>query len=144
MAMARMEDIGGARVVVSDIRDIERLWAHVKRRSWDITRVRDYIVEPAPSGYRAVHLVVRKQNRKLEIQLRTRTMHDWADTVEGMGRRLGMELKSGEGPRNILDLLSAIADINHAVSLGLDPPPEAQAEYDRLLSELQAKGSANG
>jgi len=43
---------------------------------------RDYISDPRRSGYRGVHVIVGYDGRQIEVQLRTRVMHDWAIAVE--------------------------------------------------------------
>jgi ppGpp synthetase/RelA/SpoT-type nucleotidyltranferase len=40
-------------------------------RSWTINRERDYIAEPKSSGYRALHLIVKRGGYPIEVQLRT-------------------------------------------------------------------------
>lgn len=73
-------------------------------------RVDDYVSRPRLSGYRAVHVVVRYDERCIEIQLRTRSMHEWAVAVERLGGRLGEDLKSGRGPQSVLAWLEAISE----------------------------------
>ena len=71
--------------------------------------VSDYISSPRASGYRAVHLVVTYDGRCVEIQLRTRLMHEWAVAVERFGGRMNEDLKSGRGPRKVIVWLEAVA-----------------------------------
>lgn len=48
------------------------------------------------------------QARAIEVQLRT--MHEWAIAAERWGGRLHQDLKSGEGPPQVLELFSAISE----------------------------------
>lgn len=73
-------------------------------------RVADYIEAPRASGYRGVHVIVAYDDRPIEVQLRTRVMHDWAITVERLSGRLAEDLKSGRGPQPVLDWLEAISE----------------------------------
>ncbi len=57
--------------------------------------------EPAGSGYRAVHVIVIRDGRMIEIQLRDPQEHEWALAVERTGARLGIGLKEGEGPDDL-------------------------------------------
>lgn len=108
MALSRMQDIGGCRAIVNvdQLRRVERRL--VKNRPPD--RVDDYVARPRNSGYRAVHVIVRYDERCVEIQLRTRSMHEWAVAVERLGGRLGEDLKSGRSPQSVLDWLEAISE----------------------------------
>ena len=76
--LSRMRDIGGCRVVVSshDPSDLYRLVNHA-RITWkdSLEKVIDYVEEPRQSGYRAIHLIVNRKGRPIEVQLRTDTMH---------------------------------------------------------------------
>lgn len=142
--MARMQDVGGARVVLADLDEIALLRSHIGKRQWDVVRETDYILDPAQSGYRGVHLIVRKNSRLVEIQLRTKTMHDWADTVERLGRNHGIEFKSGQGPQNILDFLSVVADMNNASEMEHEVSPETLKKYHQLIQELGIEGGRDG
>lgn len=109
MALSRMQDIGGCRAIVDTVDQLRRIERRlVKNRPPD--SVDDYVSKPRPSGYRAVHVVVRYDERRVEIQLRTRSMHEWAVAVERLGGRLGEDLKSGRGPQPVLDWLEAISE----------------------------------
>jgi putative GTP pyrophosphokinase len=108
MMLARMQDIGGLRSVVSNMQSVRKLQAtyeDVGRLEHRLISVDDYIVEPKTDGYRSVHLVFNYQNEnaaaynglRLELQLRTALQHAWATAVETMGTFLGQELKLREG-----------------------------------------------
>lgn len=110
MQLASMQDIAGCRAVLMSIDEVRGVQRRLARR-WTPLRTYDYVDEPRPSGYRAVHVVVGYDDRAVEVQLRTQVMHAWAITVERLGGRLGEDLKSGRGPRAVLDLLEAVAEL---------------------------------
>ncbi|MGN1163484.1 MAG: GTP pyrophosphokinase family protein [Candidatus Ornithospirochaeta sp.] len=80
-------DIAGVRVVCPFEKDIYMLRSSILSHD-DITLIeeRDYIKNPKPSGYRSLHLIVevpiflREEKRlmKVEVQLRTMAMDQWA------------------------------------------------------------------
>ena len=82
-----LNDIAGIRVVCSFEEDVYTL-ADALLRQDDITliRIKDYIKEPKPNGYRSLHFIVsvpiflndEKRIMKVEIQLRTIAMDCWA------------------------------------------------------------------
>jgi ppGpp synthetase/RelA/SpoT-type nucleotidyltranferase len=110
MQLASMQDIGGCRAVLGSIDEVRRVQGRLSERRPPL-RVSDYIDQPRASGYRGVHVVVDYDDRPVEVQLRTQAMHEWAITVERVGGRLGEDLKSGFGPREVLDLLEAISEV---------------------------------
>lgn len=109
MALSTMQDIGGCRAILANIKELRRVEKRVAKRRPPV-RLDDYASNPRESGYRAVHIVVRYDDRCVEIQLRTRLMHDWAVAVERLGAQLDEDLKSGSGPRALLVWLEAIAE----------------------------------
>lgn len=83
----RITDIAGIRVVCSYVQDIYDLYALIRKSEcFEILRVRDYIRNPKPNGYRSLHLVVvvpvhlSEGTLKLpvEVQLRSIAMDLWA------------------------------------------------------------------
>jgi len=108
LALATMQDIGGCRAVLDSIDEIRRVQRRVSKHRPPI-RVSDYVSEPRSSGYRGVHLIVMYDQCSIEVQLRTKVMHEWAITVERLSERLGSDLKSGSGPGPALDLLETIS-----------------------------------
>jgi putative GTP pyrophosphokinase len=109
LALSKMQDIGGCRAVVGSIAEIRRIQKRFDHKRPPLS-VSDYIETPRDSGYRALHLVVEYDGFRIEVQIRTAVMHEWAVTVEGLGGQLGEDLKSGRGPAEILDLLEAASE----------------------------------
>lgn len=107
MQLARMQDIGGLRAVLSSLARVRRLEKDYRRTLFEheLTNSKDYISEPKEDGYRSVHLIYRYKNNRasaynglsLELQIRTRRQHAWATAVETMGTFLGQALKAGQG-----------------------------------------------
>ncbi len=138
--LARMQDIGGARVVFDTLDDLRAYEAHLDSY-WEKTRTLkrsyDYIASPRDTGYRAVHKVVTRHNRDIEVQLRTRSMHDWANTVERLGRQVGVEFKTGAGDSSVLEYFAVIADINWTYELGEEPDAALHLRRDEALKLLR-------
>ncbi|HYP23992.1 MAG TPA: RelA/SpoT domain-containing protein [Actinomycetota bacterium] len=109
MKLANMHDIAGCRAVLQTVDEVRRVERRLSRNRPPV-RVYDYIEGPRESGYRGVHVIVLYDNRKIEVQLRTRVMHDWAIAVERLGGRLQTDLKSGRGPAPLLAWLSAVSE----------------------------------
>ncbi len=109
MKLARMQDIGGLRAVVSSMSKLRKLEAAYRNASFkhELVSSKDYVESPKQDGYRSVHLIYRYSNLRapeydglaLELQLRTKLQHAWATAVETMGTFLGQALKSGRGEK---------------------------------------------
>ena len=82
-----INDVAGIRVICSFTSDIYRIAKLISEQS-DVTvlKVKDYIKNPKPNGYRSYHMIVEvpvffannKMNIKVEVQLRTIAMDFWA------------------------------------------------------------------
>lgn len=85
--MENLNDVAGVRVICAFIDDIYNV-AQMLSSQDDVTvlAVKDYIKNPKPNGYRSYHMIVqipvffsnKKQNIKVEVQLRTIAMDFWA------------------------------------------------------------------
>ncbi|PJE14118.1 RelA/SpoT domain-containing protein [Mycobacterium sp.] len=122
-SLARLEDIGGVRAILNDGAELDRVRRRIER-NWgsSIRRRRDYILEPKEIGYRAVHLVVVRDGRAIEIQLRTRGQQQWADAAEAADARHGLRgvnLKDSEAPEEMLEYFSAAGEVIHRREYGL-------------------------
>jgi hypothetical protein len=102
MQLWTMGDIGGCRAVLPSRRHVDGVLRRIRKSKGKVQgRVRDYRDEPAESGYRAVHVIVLRDGRLIEIQLRDPREHEWALAVERTGNRLNIGLKEGEGPSDL-------------------------------------------
>ena len=102
--LARLEDIGGCRAVLPTAAAVEAVKARLESRWGDnIKRRREYLASPNAAGYRAHHFVVQRKDRRIEVQLRTVGQQAWANAVEAMDSRRGLNLKDGTGPESLLE-----------------------------------------
>jgi Region found in RelA / SpoT proteins len=118
MKLSRMQDIGGLRAVVSNLKDVYALEKEYRSSRFQhelvTNQCKDYIASPKTSGYRSIHLIYRYKNARapeydgllLELQLRTKLQHAWATAVETMGTFLNHPLKASEGPEEWLNFFS--------------------------------------
>lgn len=161
MKLSRMQDIGGLRAVVSNLRKVEELRKNYKnsRFKHELVGEKDYIESPKDTGYRGIHLIYRYKNERvkkfdglhIELQIRTKLQHTWATSVETMGTFLDHALKSSEGPEAWLKFFSLTGSA-FALYEGCNPVPGYEnlseietykgviAEADRLdvIAKLKA------
>lgn len=106
--LTRMQDIGGCRAIVKDIKELKALEALLlKSRSvHKIIDTSDYLT-PKKSGYSGIHLIYscfdqaeknhNWKKTKVEIQLRTELQHAWATSLEVIDTLEQIELKTSLG-----------------------------------------------
>ena len=103
--ITRMQDIGGCRAIVADIKQLKELHEKLKnsRSMHQIIRTNDYL-KPKSSGYSAIHLVYscflgseedsEWKKTKIEVQLRTELQHAWATSLEIIDTLEDIKLKT--------------------------------------------------
>jgi len=137
MNLTQMADIGGCRALLADQHKVYAVAARL-RRNWEVARTRDYAAEPKDSGYRAVHLIVRRKGRLIEVQLRTPLQDAWANQVEEDSRRVGRNFKGGEGQREVHNYYAVVSELLALRELGEEPDNELR---QRLLAAYKAAQS---
>ncbi|MDY6213584.1 MAG: RelA/SpoT domain-containing protein [Schaalia hyovaginalis] len=130
--LSRMGDIGGCRIVLTDddLDDLARIHHWIRYR-WgeQITRESDYVEYPRSSGYRAIHLVVRRDERLIEVQLRTQRMHAWAQLIEALSQSLGTNYKQDADESAVHDFGRSLSKIHQSMDGRYALTPEDKAEF---------------
>lgn len=128
--LSRLQDIGGCRIVFRTPEDLARVRRHLEKTWGDnIIRTTDHVTQPNHAGYRAIHIVVERDGRHIEVQLRTRGQQQWADAVEAADSRHTLTLKDGTGPPEMMEYFIAASDMIHASEYG---EPITPAMSDRF------------
>ncbi|MFY9244936.1 MAG: bifunctional (p)ppGpp synthetase/guanosine-3',5'-bis(diphosphate) 3'-pyrophosphohydrolase [Roseicyclus sp.] len=82
LAFSRLSDIYGFRVLTATEDDCYRVLGAIHQR-WRAVpgRFKDYISQPKSNGYRSIHTTVSgRDGKRVEVQIRTRQMHDVAES----------------------------------------------------------------
>ncbi|MCS6266676.1 MAG: hypothetical protein H2174_03825 [Vampirovibrio sp.] len=94
MQLSQMQDIGGLRVILPSIGDVEIYTKNLLARSKKIKikGMKNYIASPKEDGYRGIHYILELENNAtdvvpfptllVELQVRTQVQHIWATGVE--------------------------------------------------------------
>ncbi len=107
-------DVAGVRVICSYKNDVKRLMGLLRRQDdLEIVRVKNYIENPKPNGYRSLHVIVRcpvyfmdsKEMVPVEVQIRTIAMDYWASLEHDLRYKAVADLKK----LDIADELKACA-----------------------------------
>ena len=147
MKLSSMRDVGGCRAVFESQKEVarvqQRFMDNSAERNGSDDGLRDYVLEPRPSGYRAVHVLTSYGGRRIEVQLRTRMQHDWARLVEDITVRTGIDYKSGDGSQDVhrwLRLLSTAVSFEEAgVSWSRGFEQDYAVTWVRAWSQLEAE-----
>ena len=133
MSLSRMHDVGGCRAVLPSQAAVDQALLRLRaQRRWDLlTRTWDYVAEPKREGYRAKHVVARKDGLLIEIQLRTEVQHTWAELVERLDRSLGTRLKVGQADASVRAVLARGSEIMAAFERG-------EIKRDATMAALRA------
>jgi putative GTP pyrophosphokinase len=129
--LGSIQDIAGCRLTVSDCQTQAAAVAALMSRFPDAA-VKDRRVDPS-HGYRAVHLIVRHEGFRIEIQVRTVLQHTWALMSEMLADDFGNDVKYGGGPSEVRQIVQELS--------------ESIAEEEALefeLSQLEARIAAEG
>lgn len=147
MKLSRMQDLGGCRAVVSDVKRVDALLDFYREKTQmkhKLVREDFYIWEPKKSGYRGVHLVYAYHSDKkstyndlkIEIQLRSQLQHAWATAVETVGTFTQQALKSSMGEENWLRFFSLMSSAL-ALREGTPIVPDTPSDPEDLIEELR-------
>ena len=115
-----LNDIAGVRVICSfldDVYDIAE--ALLKQDDIKIIRIKDYIKNPKPNGYRSLHLIIEtpiflqheKHMVKVEIQLRTIAQDFWASLEHQMRYKKNFEFTE-EMAKELLECATMSASLD--------------------------------
>lgn len=115
----QIQDLGGCRVILPSINDANTLIECFRDSSkHKLHNQRPYIDQPKQGGYRSHHMIYKFQgngddavfnDRRIEIQIRTRLQHTWATAVEAVGTFRRENMKGGEGDADWLRLFELMS-----------------------------------
>lgn len=169
MAMSRMHDIAGCRLIFENIDELSDFRTRVlkTRAKHELLSGEDkynYIARPKSSGYRGVHDVYKYvadratgaewDGLRIEIQYRTKVQHAWATAVEISDIVHSSRVKFSQGAENIEEFFTLCSELlARRWEARTGPLPDASethllsriAEIDqehRLLQSLTSASSA--
>ena len=150
LRLNQLQDLGGCRVILPTIADVDALVSAVRSgMRHDLRGQDDYISSPKSDGYRSHHLKLSFRGRqatkiydgrRVELQVRTRLQHSWATAVEAVGLFRGEDLKAHVGSEDWLRLFLLLSG-ELAEAEGRLAPPNVPDRPLRIaeIRELQGK-----
>jgi ppGpp synthetase/RelA/SpoT-type nucleotidyltranferase len=150
--LSQLQDIGGSRIIVQHNHDIDKLIKYLNeqistRKHLKITRTTDYREKGRDdTGYRAVHLLIERDNLSLELQIRSRVQHYWSESIERTSVIYGHYLKEGDGDPIIIEYFKALSNAFYEIESGrkINPGEKLTLEQKRINSEELIRSSKFG
>jgi len=121
MNLSQMQDIGGCRVVLSNVFLAKKLYndyylkGELKHKK---VGEKDYIKNPKKDGYRSIHLIYKYNSDKgkkeyngllIEVQIRSKLQHIWATAIETVDFFTRQAIKSNEGQKEWVDFFRLVS-----------------------------------
>jgi ppGpp synthetase/RelA/SpoT-type nucleotidyltranferase len=107
--LTQIQDIAGCRIIVADIAEQESVIQSLTGLFQQITVI-DRREKPS-HGYRAVHVVVNRGGKLIEIQVRTSLQHVWAELSEKYSDVIDRSIKYGGGDAVIQQILQVTSKL---------------------------------
>ena len=141
--VSHLDDVAGIRVICSFLDDIYAV-ANMLVNQDDVTVIviKDYIKHPKENGYRSYHLIIeipvylsdRKENVRVEVQIRTIAMDFWAS----LDHQLKYKKNIGDAAREIGDELRQCAEVIAETDQWLQEIRKSIEARERMHSQTMA------
>lgn len=141
--LTQLQDVGGCRIIVDKDTDVDQLHAFIENRvnaqsNLKIDRITDYREKGRDiTGYRALHILLYRSGYKLELQIRSRIQHYWAESIERTSVIYGYHLKEGEGDPAVIGYFQRLSDAFYEIESGRQPSPQVTLEIDQLKTSSE-------
>lgn len=139
--LTQLQDIGGCRVIVDDNRRVDLLREFLKEQidktpALNLARETDYRFRGRDdTGYRALHLLIECEGKMVELQVRSKIQHYWAESIERTSVVYGHHLKEKEGAPVVIDYFKKLSDMFYEIEAGRQPATEDKMRLDDLRDE---------
>ncbi len=119
-------DVAGVRVICSYKNDVKSLMGLLRRQDdLEIVRIKNYIENPKPNGYRSLHAIVRipvyfmdsKEMVPVEVQIRTIAMDYWASLEHDLKYKAIAETKGLDVAAELLQCAKTIEEIEERMQV---------------------------
>ncbi|NDU86471.1 MAG: RelA/SpoT domain-containing protein [Ferrovum sp.] len=136
--LTQLQDIGGCRIIVEKNADVDRSLKFLQEQiaaqnSISVDRITDYRERGKDiTGYRAVHVLMTRHGHKLELQIRSRIQHYWAESIERTSVIYGYHLKEQEGDAAVIGYFKTLSDVFYEIEAGREPSAQQKIEVDKL------------
>ncbi|MHB1643822.1 MAG: RelA/SpoT domain-containing protein [Acidithiobacillus sp.] len=141
--LSQLQDIGGCRIIVERNNDVDKLLEYLREKStnqsiFSVDRIVDYRDRGRDdTGYRALHIILKRDGFYLELQIRSRIQHYWAESIERTSVIYGHHLKEKEGAPEVIGYFKKLSDVFCELESGRDPSPASKLAIDSLRKSCE-------
>lgn len=141
--LTQLQDIGGLRVIVDQNDDVDKLVSYIKSKleeqtSLKVKRVVDYRDKGRDdSGYRATHIILERDGVNLELQIRSRIQHYWAELIERTSVIYGHVIKELAGDPIVIKYFKKLSDLFYLIETGQKPDSNQKIDIERSRMEAE-------
>lgn len=141
--LTQLQDIGGCRIIVDRNSNVDDLVKFIQRKVEDdssisISRITDYREKGRDlTGYRSVHIILARDQKALELQVRSRIQHYWSESIERTSVIYGRHLKEQEGDPAVIRYFKILSDVFYEIEAGREPGSQSKIELDKLRDQAQ-------
>lgn len=135
--LTQLQDIGGCRIIVDSNDNVNKLLDFIKdkakqEKKFSIEKVTDYRDQGRDvTGYRALHVILNRDNCSIELQIRSRIQHFWAESIERTSVIYGHHLKEQEGDAIVINYFKLLSDNFFKLELGRQPTAAQKIELEQ-------------
>ena len=136
--LSQLQDIGGFRIIVHRNADVDSLIQFIKERTsgtedYSIEKITDYREKGRDdTGYRAVHIIIKRNDYFLELQIRSRIQHYWAEGIERTSVIYGYHLKEKEGAPEVISYFKELSNAFYEIESGRQPDSNHKIMIEKL------------
>lgn len=141
--LTQLQDIGGLRIIVDQNSDVDKLIKYItsklkSQKSLQIKRIVDYRERGRDdSGYRATHIILERDGVFLELQIRSRIQHYWAELIERTSVIYGHVIKELDGDSAVIDYFKKLSDLFYLIETGQKPDVNQKIDVERKRQEAE-------
>ncbi|MEW5838832.1 MAG: RelA/SpoT domain-containing protein [Pseudomonadota bacterium] len=141
--LTQLQDIGGCRIIVPKNKDVDQIFNFLNEKSkseigFKIEKITDYREKGRDdTGYRSLHIIMERSNLKLELQIRSRIQHYWAESIERTSVIYGHHLKEKEGEPEVINYFKCLSDVFYEIEAGREPTSTQKIQIDALRQSCE-------
>jgi ppGpp synthetase/RelA/SpoT-type nucleotidyltranferase len=141
--LTQLQDIGGLRIIVDQNSDVDKLVDYIQRilkqlSTVSIKKIVNYREKGRDdSGYRATHVILEREGVVLELQIRSRIQHYWAELIERTSVIYGHHLKEMDGDIAVITYFKELSNLFYEIESGRRPTAYQKYELEKLRGEAE-------
>lgn len=141
--LTQLQDIGGCRIIVTSNKDVNALIEFIEEKislQSDLhkLKVTDYREKGRDiTGYRSVHMMIEAGGRVLELQIRSKIQHYWAESIERTSVIYGRHLKEQDGDPEVIAYFKELSDVFYEIESGRSPSVQSKISLDKRRVHAQ-------